>query len=55
MKQGYPYKDPGSYRDGDFGSKPPGAHDSPDPQPKGEFLGAFNYLMKNTDKMEKIN
>ncbi|WP_147385218.1 hypothetical protein [Paenibacillus thiaminolyticus] len=55
MKQGYPYKNPGAYNpdSNSFGSKPPGAHDAADPQPKGEFDGAFSYNLKEQGKIEK--
>ncbi|MFB6367907.1 hypothetical protein ACFCP7_28550, partial [Paenibacillus elgii] len=55
MKQGYPYKNPGAYNpdSNTFGSKPPGAHDAADPQPKGEFDGAFSYNLKEQGKIEK--
>ncbi|OKP83237.1 hypothetical protein A3842_09605 [Paenibacillus sp. P3E] len=55
MNQGYPYKNPGAYNpySNSFGSKPPEAHDSADPQPKGEFDGAFSYNLKEQGKIEK--
>ncbi|UED73889.1 late control protein [Brevibacillus sp. DP1.3A] len=55
MKQGYPYKNPGAFNpdSNSFGSKPPGAHDAADPQPKGEFDGAFSYNLKEQGKIEK--
>ncbi|MEK4058441.1 MULTISPECIES: hypothetical protein [Paenibacillus] len=36
-----------------FGFDPPGAHDAADPQPKGEFDGAFSYNLKEQGKIEK--
>ena len=48
MKQGYPYKNPGSYQkdSDDFGSDPPGAHDVASDQPSFELPGAFDYYSK---------
>ncbi|MDY8025132.1 contractile injection system protein, VgrG/Pvc8 family [Paenibacillus polymyxa] len=48
MKQGYPYKNPGSYRkdSDDFGSDPPGAHDVASDQPSFELPGAYDYYSK---------
>ncbi|WP_433581731.1 hypothetical protein [Paenibacillus amylolyticus] len=55
MKQGYPYKNPGSYQkdSGDYGSDPPGAHDAAEPQPRGKFDRAFSYNLKEQGKIEK--
>ncbi|MEK5237524.1 hypothetical protein NST99_17700 [Paenibacillus sp. FSL L8-0470] len=55
MKQGHPYKNPGAYNpdSNSFGFDPPGAHDAADPQPKGEFDGAFSYNLKEQGKIEK--
>lgn len=55
MKQGYPYKNPDAYNPitNSFGPRPPGAHDAADPQPKGEFEGAFSYNLKEQGKIEK--
>ena len=36
-----------------FGDKPPGAHDAADPQPRGEFDGAFKYNLSEQNKIEK--
>ena len=48
MKQGYPYKNPGSYQkdSDDFGSDPPGAHDVASDQPSFELPGAYDYYSK---------
>lgn len=48
MKQGYPYKNPGSYQkdSDDFGSNPPGAHDVASNQPSFELPGAYEYYSK---------
>ncbi|WP_405130508.1 hypothetical protein MHB43_23385 [Paenibacillus sp. FSL H8-0317] len=55
MKQGYPYKNPNAYNSDSntFGSDPPGAHDAAEPQPRGEFDGAFSYNLKEQGKIEK--
>lgn len=55
MKQGYPYKNPGAYNPNSksFDSYPPGAHDLADPQPRGDFDGAFTYNLKEQGKIEK--
>ena len=48
MKQGYPYKNPGSYQkdSDDFGSDSPGAHDVDSDQPSFEIPEAFDYYSK---------
>lgn len=48
MKQGYPYKNPGSYQkdSDDFGSDPPGAHDVASDQPSFELPGGYEYYAK---------